>query len=546
MKEETKMYEPHCELNETFIHHEPCPKCHSRDNLARYADGHGHCFGCGHHEKAINGEHTLAKALANTNGSKFVTDLTYQSLRGISEKTCRLYGYGMGEYDGEKCHVISFTDSVGNIVAQKLRFKGKRFKWIGDASKADCFFGKNLHSKGKKLNLFESELDAMSMFEALGRKFACVSVVHGASGASKDVQRELEYINNFDEVIFIFDNDRAGKEGANKCCPLLPVGKAKVASLPLKDANEMLQAGRVDELINSVWEAKVYRPDGIVAVQDTWDYIVRDYNVDSVSYPWEEMNQRIHGARTGEIVMFCAGTGVGKSTVCREVAYSFIKRGEPLGYIALEEPIRKTLLSFLSIESNQILHLKPMDQAKLKELFDSTLKKYQLYLYDHFGSLDNNNLINKIRYLVTGCGVKWIVLDHISIVVSGIETGDERRIIDNTMTKLRSLCEELKVGMFIVSHLKYSGGEGFEHGEEIKLDHLRGSGSLKQLADIVIGLERDTQSDDNNNKDQMKIRILKNRFSGDTGESGVLKYDGDTGRITSNNEIMELTDEIPF
>ena len=114
------------------------------------------------------------------------------------------------------------------------------------------------------------------------------------------------------------------------------------------------------------------------------------------------------------------------------------------------------------------------------------------------------------------------------------------------MTKLRSLCEELKVGMFIVSHLKYSGGEGFEHGEEIKLDHLRGSGSLKQLADIVIGLERDTQSDDNNNKDQMKIRILKNRLSGDTGESGVLKYDGDTGRITSNNEIMELTDEIPF
>ena len=69
---------------------------------------------------------------------------------------------------------------------------------------------------------------------------------------------------------------------------------------------------------------------------------------------------------------------------------------------------------------------------------------------------------------------------------------------------------------------------------------------MKQLADIVIGLERDTQSDDNNNKDQMKIRILKNRFSGDTGESGVLKYDGDTGRITSNNEIMELTDEIPF
>jgi twinkle protein len=36
-----------------FIQHEPCPKCGSKDNLARYSDGHAHCFtvGCGHYEK---------------------------------------------------------------------------------------------------------------------------------------------------------------------------------------------------------------------------------------------------------------------------------------------------------------------------------------------------------------------------------------------------------------------------------------------------------------------------------------------------------------
>lgn len=39
-----------------FTNFEPCPKCISQgrdsrgDNLARYSDGGGHCFSCGHHE----------------------------------------------------------------------------------------------------------------------------------------------------------------------------------------------------------------------------------------------------------------------------------------------------------------------------------------------------------------------------------------------------------------------------------------------------------------------------------------------------------------
>lgn len=35
-----------------FVRHEVCPYCHSRDNLARYNDGHGYCFGCHYSEPA--------------------------------------------------------------------------------------------------------------------------------------------------------------------------------------------------------------------------------------------------------------------------------------------------------------------------------------------------------------------------------------------------------------------------------------------------------------------------------------------------------------
>ena len=40
----------------SFSHHEPCPKCGSKDNVAVYTDGGKHCFGCGYH---ISGKWSL-------------------------------------------------------------------------------------------------------------------------------------------------------------------------------------------------------------------------------------------------------------------------------------------------------------------------------------------------------------------------------------------------------------------------------------------------------------------------------------------------------
>lgn len=37
-----------------FVGHESCPKCNSRDNLARYDDGSAWCFGCGYYEHSTS------------------------------------------------------------------------------------------------------------------------------------------------------------------------------------------------------------------------------------------------------------------------------------------------------------------------------------------------------------------------------------------------------------------------------------------------------------------------------------------------------------
>ena len=115
---------------------------------------------------------------------------------------------------------------------------------------------------------------------------------------------------------------------------------------------------------------------------------------------------------------------------------------------------------------------------------------------------------------------------------------DERRAIDATMTNLRSLVEETGAGMHIVSHLKRPGGDkGFEDGHQINVNSLRGSGSIGQLSDIVIGLERDQQD----SSSECKLRIIKNRFTGWLGVAGSVKYYEKTGRMLELSDTSAVT-----
>ena len=265
-------------------------------------------------------------------------------------------------------------------------------------------------------------------------------------------------------------------------------------------------------------------------------------------YPWIGLNKKTLGARKGELVTFCAGTGAGKSTTVKEIASYFLSKGQSIGYIALEESVRNAALDFMSIEANSMLHLqKNLEEKYLREIWERVFATGKLFLYDHWGSLDGDVLTNRIRYLVRSCGVDWIILDHISIMVSGLEGGDERRLIDNLMTKLRSLAEELNVGMFIVSHLKRpSQGKGHEDGKQISIGDLRGSGAIAQLSDFVIGLERDQQGEN-----VTIVRILKARYKGSsTGVATSLSYSPESGRLSEcaspNEEDDSESDEPNF
>jgi len=127
-----------------------------------------------------------------------------------------------------------------------------------------------------------------------------------------------------------------------------------------------------------------------------------------------------------------------------------------------------------------------------------------------------------------------IFIDHLSILVSGLEIMDERKAIDRTMTLLRQLTEETGCTLHLVTHLRrLNSDRSHEEGVEINLGHLRGSHGIAQISDTVVALERDTQSDDPVVSNTTTLRVLKCRYTGDVGLAGRLFYEKKTGRMTT-------------
>ncbi|MFZ9655739.1 MAG: toprim domain-containing protein, partial [Limnohabitans sp.] len=264
-----------------FLKHEPCPKCGSRDNAGRYSDGHLHCFGCGHTEQPPKDNPPPMPVLSPPK-AKLLDYISSKALakRGLTEETCKLFGYGTSTYNGEVVQVATYRDQKGAPVAQHIRYADKRFRWIGETSGVQLW-GQHLwrQGHGAGTNMFvvvtEGEIDALSVSQVQGNKFPVVSLPNGAQSARKYLAANHKWLSQFSRIVLCFDNDEPGIAAAEDATAILPLGKVAICRLPRKDANEMLVAGEGDKLRDLLWKATPVRPDGIVNAADLWDELVR-------------------------------------------------------------------------------------------------------------------------------------------------------------------------------------------------------------------------------------------------------------------------------
>jgi twinkle protein len=478
--------------------------------------------------------------------------------RNISKETAEKFGVKV-VYDGAgqlAQHLYPFYINHEQC-ATKIRYiRDKRFSFEGTIQ-GSGLFGQNLFKEGGKyLTIVEGECDAMATYELLGSKWAVVSIKRGAASAVTDIKESIEYVESFDNVVICFDKDKAGEDAAKKVATILKPGKAKIVTLPngYKDPNDMLNKGKHQEFTRAWWDAQVYTPSGIIRVADKQKEFLNREQKQSVPYPWDGLNKKLLGLRAGELVTLTGGTGLGKSSVTRELEHWLIKQtNDNVGVIALEEDWKRTVDGILSIEANDKLYIdstrNSYTENQLTDMFDRVFANDRVFIHAHFGANDIEEIFAKLRYLIVGCDCKWVVVDHLHMLVSSMLDGDERKAIDSIMHRLRSMVEETGAGIILVSHLRrVEGNKGHENGITVSLSHLRGSNSIAQLSDCVIALERNQQSDDDLESRTTNLRVLKSRYTGDVGNATSLVYNKNTGRLHEyeDSELLHDSDAIPF
>lgn len=553
---------------------EPCPQCRenghdkSGNNLHRFSDGGATCFrgGCGYWEAKDGSSGSTTERKMTTTNSALNTKGSPQALvhRRISQATCRDYKYDVAPANGVDFEYANFLNSDGDIIGQKRRNpETKEFRYAGTIDGIQMFGAHLLRPGGPMVVVTEGEIDAMSVYEAFDRKYPAVSLTRGSAGAVKDFKASIDLLNSFGKVIIFFDNDEAGREAAKKAAEVLKPGTAYIANLDgkYKDANEALLASDAAAITKAVYMPKEYRPDGIVHIKDV-SMILDLVDTMIFDFPYECMTQAAYGITGGEVVVMASGSGMGKSTVFKEMIKYHLDAGHTVGALMLEESVTKTKQDIASIHIERPIHLALTAKAindrrreQNKEAIDfghsevvspeqlAMAEKYmedkQLFLYDHWGSLQVERLMKRLEYMHYACGCEIIYIDHLSIIVSGVEGGDERKDLDHLMAELKAFAQRTGVAIIAICHLRKSGSKPHEEGGQVSLQDFRGSGALYQYSDKCFGFERN-QQDSSGDSNLMMIRLLKNRFSGKTGIIGAARFYPERHRLIQC-EIVDHT-----
>ena len=517
----------------------PCT-CGSSDARVRREDGTEYCFACRENFKQI--ERASMHAPTTNSPTSLGSISSYRSYgistRGISLEVVDHFDVKMSvDINGQpESHFYPYTKG-GQVVAYKERRLPKEFRTHGDFKDIELF-GQS-RAMGRTLVITEGELDALSVAQAnkdhYGKIYAVVSLP-SASGTNVAL-KQREFINSFNKVVLMVDQDEAGDKAKDYLAKLIKPGKCYVAQLPEKDPNETLMKHGYKVIIEAIWNAKEWSPAGIVMGEQVWDQFMARQLTESIKYPdcLSGLNDKLGGMRHGEITLFTSGTGSGKSTVIKEIILDLLGKTEDrVGLISLEESVGDTAEKFISMSLRRSTQdPPPIEEQELRAGYEAVFGDERLVLLDHQGSVGDNSLIDKIEYMAL-MGCKYLVLDHITIAVSeGSEGLSGNEAIDKVMSDLLKVVKRHNVWLGLISHLrKAQGGKSFEEGNLASIDDIKGSGSIKQISFDIIAFARNLVAEDDMERNTVQFRVLKSRFTGRTGDAGCAIYDPKTTRLT--------------
>lgn len=441
------------------------------------------------------------------------------------------------EETGEPSALYFPIHSNGKLVGFHCRnLKEKSFYNVGPVAGQNLdLFGMDKCAKtGKNIVITEGHLDALSVYQAIKDRYPKINPnivsVNNGLGSLKDIISSAQSLNAYDHVLLCFDMDQPGREGIAKVAKLLGGSKIRIMELSEKDANDCLVKGKQAEIINAIFNPKEYIPSDIVTLSDIHEAILTE-TPQGIPYPWEGLNEITYGIFSQQIISVGAAAGAGKTVFMNQLSAYLIKTfKKKIALFSLEETPAYTAKKLIGSLIQKRIHLPgvSVDPEEIKDVYEE-LKSY-LYIYDTQGFLSWEDIKANIRYLAT-LGVEMFIIDPLTAVTAMYSASEANEVLNGMMADLSTLVQSLNVTVFLVSHLNNpKTGKMHTEGGRVSGEQFTQSRALQRWSHLILGLERDLQSEDEEEKNTLVVRVIKNRLVGKTGTVDLI-YDVDTGSL---------------
>lgn len=549
-----------------FIKHTNCESCGSSDGLAVYEDNSCHCFVCGFtiasdehkqqnpdkpskHVKEnmeIKPSSKPAISEAENNEIKSQTQIQANGFRGIRDDIYKIFGVRHAVVDDEVIEQYYPVTQEGQLSGYKIREVPKNFRSKGRTG-ADCdlFMQFKFNRGGKYVCLTEGEADSLAAYQMLSDynkskqsdyETAVVSPTTGAN-SKKQIAAQYKFLDSFDNIILMYDSDKAGQDAANDLIKYLPKGKVKLASLRYKDPNEYLIQGKQKEFISDFYSAKAFVPVGVLGSGEITESMRDEFKTPKIPLPpfmHKLQDMMAGGVPLGRIVNLGSSSGSGKSTIIDEIVY-FMLFNSPykVGVVTLESTTGQYGVKLLSrhiglklelLENNKALEMLDSNSVvkKEKELFWTENGDHRFYLVDdRDGGVEN--VKDAIENLIIGCGCKVIVLDPVNDVIGTLSNEDQ----ESFYGWQKGMVKSHNCTFYNVMHTRKTGGgqKAGSAGADLHEEDLMGASSAYKSAACNLMFSRNKESEDPIERNTTLMKATKIRWTGKTGIAGKYYYD---------------------
>lgn len=511
------------------VKHTSCPKCGSKDNLAVQDNGYQKCYtpNCGYYAYG-----TWTSAKVETPMSTIVDineTVEYKEVksRGLTAKTAQFYNYGTGSNSTGPFRRLEYKDTTTGVTRFKYKTPETKGLWKGPKITPQLFGQDKFQSGGKWLLIHEGEEDAMAAYQMFDGNYCCVSIPNGIQGATKDILNNYKFVDSFEKVVICFDTEPAAQEIAHEVATLFDYGKVFIAVLPLKDANDMLMARRVDEFKKAIWNAKEFKPDLTITANDITSEEWKSLFVKGFDIHYPKLNSLIKGIRQKAVYILAAAEKTGKTSVVMELCYNLLKQGKKIAYIPTEESAVDILAKLGCIHNNIPFHLlqdMPESNRPEKEAFIPKFVTDNLVLYNP-SSIKLSDIITNMKYMALALKVDLIMFDNISICDEANES--DTKSVNKYFINMVQLAKDTKVPIITVVHLaKNRKDKNGADSTVVNASDIYGTGAYAKFCHVVMAVEKDPESPTS------VLKVIRNRTTGVCGYADRLKYDTNTGRLS--------------